>query len=73
MHALTGIDTITANYDVGYKMALKALQTIYPGSVSIIGDFQANLTGVGRVAPAYLLWQDIYADSKSLTKCHLKM
>ncbi len=43
MHAPTGTDTVAVTYNVGKRLALKALQTIDPESLSIIGDPHAIL------------------------------
>lgn len=75
MHALTGTDTVAATYNMGKKVALKALQTFDPEILSIVGDPQANLDEVCSSATAFLIacFGKTYSDCKSMTECRLKM
>ena len=46
MHALSGVDTVTATYNVGKQLVLKALETTNPEKLSIAGNLQADLDEV---------------------------
>ena len=46
MHALSGADSVTANYNVVKQLARKGLETTNPEKLSIAGDLQADLDEV---------------------------
>ncbi len=46
MRSLLGADNVTATYDVGKQLALKALETTNQEKLSIAGDLQADLDEV---------------------------